>query len=167
MEGSQRRSGVVLNQNVYLGKDGKRSREGLGYDAVRDLIKPFQGKQHHVYFDNFFCGPKLLEDLFVAKTYACGYSAIETEVLPQLCTNKLKRGEKIVVQKGQSNLVFTKWHVKKDVCVLSTNSDPTSAMVQIERRQQGVEIEQVEKPQPVVLYNKSMGGVDHSDQLRS
>ena len=53
-------NGFALKQKVYLGKDGERSEDGLGYDVVTGLVEPFANKIHHVYFDNYFCGVKLL-----------------------------------------------------------------------------------------------------------
>ena len=51
--------------------------------------------------------------------------------LPPCSSRKLK-GEKVVAQKG--NLVFTKWHDKRDVSVLSTNCDPLGPPQVSERR---------------------------------
>lgn len=160
-------NGFAVNHKVYLGRDGERSEEGLGYDVVTGLIQPFVNKNHHVYFDNFFCGVKLLEDLLDVGTYACGTVRVNRKGLPAETSKKLKKGEKVVVQKGISNVVFTKWHDKRDVSLLSTNCGPEEPMVVIERRKKNGEIVCVEKPKSISLYNNNMGGVDRSDQLRS
>ncbi|XP_015772176.1 PREDICTED: piggyBac transposable element-derived protein 4-like [Acropora digitifera] len=65
-------NGFVINHEVYLGKQrGRVLANGLGYSVVMELMNPFLNKNHHVYFDNFFSSPKLLEDLQNEGTYAC------------------------------------------------------------------------------------------------
>ena len=58
-------------------------------------------------------------------------------------------GGKIVRQKGK--IVFTKWHDKRDVLVLSSNPSPDVPDV-IQRHNQ-----QVHKPAVIALYNKLTG----------
>ena len=86
--------------------------------------------------------------------------------MPPCSSCKLKKGEKVVAQKG--NLVFTKWHDKRDVSVLSTNCDALDPPQVSERRNpRGGAIVHVEKPKSIAMYNEHMGGVDQSDQLRA
>ena len=108
---------------------------------------------------------KLLEDLLTQKTYACSTVQINRKGLPPGSQRKLKKGETFVMQKG--NLVFTKWHDKRDVSILSTNCDPLDPPNVIERRNTRGEVVRVEKPKAVVMYNEHMGGVDRANQLRS
>ena len=62
-------NGYVLNFQVYLGKNddyadaGLVQAHGLGYYVVTTMLRPFYNQFHHVYFDNFFTSPQLLEDL--------------------------------------------------------------------------------------------------------
>ena len=160
-------NGFVVNHHVYLGKENDRVREnGLGYEVVMDLISPFYNQNYHVYFDNFFASPKLMEDLLNEGTYACSTVRIDRKGLPPCSRTKLKRaGETLHSQKG--NLLFTKWHDKRDVNILSTNVDPFTPPVLKQRRKKHGEVEEVEKPYCAEQYNKHMGGVDRSDQLRS
>ena len=65
-------NGFIVNHHVYLGKEPDQVRDnGLGYDVVMILISTFYNKNYHVYFDNFFASPKLMEDLLSEGTYAC------------------------------------------------------------------------------------------------
>ena len=109
---------------MYLGKDSDRPRDyGLGYNVVMEMVGPFLNKNHHIYFDNFFSSPKLLEDLLKEKTYACATVRPNRKGLPPCAKRKLKqKGETVCSQK--SNLLFTKWHDKRDVNILSTNINP-------------------------------------------
>ena len=63
--------------------------------------------------------------------------------------------------------LLTKWHDKRDVNILSTNINPLTPPVLKQRCKKNGEIVEVEKPYCVEQYNQHMGGVDHSDQLRS
>ena len=56
-------SGYFSRLEVYSGKQNDRVETGLGSRVVRSLSADFQGKYHHVIFDNYFTGYHLLEDL--------------------------------------------------------------------------------------------------------
>ena len=144
----------VLNFDVYLGKEANQHRiYGLGYDVVTKMIRPFMNKNHHVYFDNFFSSTTLLEHLETNDTYACATVRCNRKDLPRCAKEKLRPGEKVVSQKG--NVVFTKWHNKRDVSVISTNCSPLAPDVVVRRRNNNVS-----KPTVINLYNQHMGGVD-------
>ena len=74
-------------------------------------------------------------------------------------------GERVTVQKG--NLVFTKWHDKRDVSILSSNCDPLDPPEVRTRRAREGEVVHTEKPVYIAMYNQFMGGVDHANQLHS
>ena len=75
----------------------------------------------------------------------------------------LKRGESILRQKG--NLVANIWQDKKAVAMMSTNCQPTGSTT-VRRKQKDGRVDMVPCPPNIVAYNKFMGGVDRSDQLR-
>ena len=164
-------TGYVLNHEVYLGKDKDNKdgvdldENGLGHYVVTSMTKPFHGRYHHVYFDNFFNSPKLLQDLLGKKTYACGTVRSNRKGLPP--KKKLGTGEIHIEQKGNTNLVYTQWKDKRDVAVLSTNCSPKEQHVTTQRRGRGGVISEVVKPKVVAMYNNNMGGVDQADQIRS
>lgn len=155
-------NGYVLNFDVYLGKEpNQRPRiYGLGYDVVTSMIRPFMNKNHHVYFDNFFSSVKLLEHLASNDTYACATVRSNRKDLPPCAKDKLGQGQKLVHQKG--NVVFTRWHDKRDVSIISSNCSPLAIDLVVNKQNQ-----QISKPAVVDHYNKHMGGVDFADQLRS
>ena len=74
-------------------------------------------------------------------------------------TKKLKPGDVLFQQDG--NMVATLWKDKRPVAILSTNAE--AAMGKQERKASGGERE-VPVPEPVLVYNSSMGGVDLADQ---
>ena len=102
-------NGFIVNHHVYLGKEPDQVRDnGLGYDVV---MSPFYNKNYHVYFDNFFASPKLMEDLLSEGTYACSTVRINRKGLLPCSLTKLKRAvETLTSQKG--NLLYTKCHDK-------------------------------------------------------
>ena len=154
-------NGYVLNFDVYLGKEPNHRRiNGLGYDVVTQLTRPFMNNNHCLYFDNFFSSVILFEDLQKNGTYACATVRCNRKDLPRCVKDKLRPGQKIVRQKG--NVVLTKWHDKRDVCIISTNCSPLEPDVVVTRGNN----QEVTKPAVVNLYNKYMGGVDLADQLR-
>lgn len=61
----------VNNNSVYLSKEADvPQNNGLGYDVIMKMDSPFL-KHRHVFFNNFFTGTKLMDDLLTQDTYAC------------------------------------------------------------------------------------------------
>ena len=102
-------------------------------------------KHYHVFFDNFFSSVKLLRHLEAQNTYACATVRTNRKELLTCAQQKLRPGQK-------QNIVFTKWHDKRDVSLISTNVNPLDADVVTQRRDR-----QIRKPPVVVLYNSNMG----------
>ena len=63
---------VMVNIQVYTGKDESNTEVGLGGKVVKDLTSHIKGKGHHCYMDNFFTSPQLLVDLHKDCIYGCG-----------------------------------------------------------------------------------------------
>ena len=79
-------------------------------------------------------------------------------------TNKMKKGDVKILTKGDQ-LCAMVWMDKRKVSVLSTGITP--GMTSLRRTgKRGIQ-EEFTKPDPIIEYNKSMIGVDLSDQLRS
>ena len=121
------KNGYVINYNVYLGsEEGVQRIHGLGYDVVMKMIQPSMNKNRHVYFDNIFSSPVLLEHLELQQTCAFSTVRCNRKGLLACASNKLTRpGQLVQAQKG--NIVFTKWHDKRDVAFLATNVSPGEA----------------------------------------
>ena len=77
---------------------------------------------------------------------------------------KLKQGEIVTAQRGA--LVFTKWHDKQDISFLYTNVSPSEPSRPVQQKKKGQNIE-IQKLRVADVYTAFMGGVDHTDQLRS
>ena len=145
-------NGYCLNFDVYTGsKNTKSSERGLGFDVVTNLVEPYYGKAHHIYFDRFFTSVDLMTELMRNKTYACGTVNINRKGLPQeLKGKKVKSGHTAFYQKDKLMLIV--WKDKKQINLLSTNASSSVDSFTL-------------KPESVQLYNAFMGGVDRNDQL--
>lgn len=68
--------GYMLAFKVYQGKEENVSSEfenyGLGERVVLKLTKSVWNEYREIYFDNYFCSPKLLQKLHVERTLGCG-----------------------------------------------------------------------------------------------
>ena len=160
-------NGYVLNFEVYEGsQEGNLLIHGLGYDVVNmKMARPFLNPKHHLFFDNFFSTPRLVEHLLDQGTYACATIRSNRKELPRCVKKKLKQpGELIHEQKG--NLLFTKWHDKRDIKLLSSNVSPGQPSRTVGRKVKKQMVE-IEKPYVADLYTAYMGGVDQGDQLQS
>ena len=159
-------NGYVLNLSVYLGSEGENRRlYGLGYDVVMKMAHPFLNRKHHLYFDNFFSSPVLQDHLLAQQTYACSTVRCTRQGLPPCAKTKLRNaGETITRLKG--DLLFTKWHEKRDVAFLSTNVSPEEPSRTVQRRKNGRNFD-IQKPRVSDVYTVNMGGVDRADQFRS
>lgn len=163
-------SGFVCDFQVYTGKrqDGA-AEQNLGYRVVHDLTRNFTGKNHHVFYDNFFSTVKLAEDLLEDQIYSCATTRANRKDFPKdLAANnphvkRLKQGEALFRRKN--NVIATTWKDKKLVHFISTESNPVGNET-VNRKQRDGTIVQVPTVPVVKTYNKSMGGVDLHDQLR-
>lgn len=163
-------SGFVCDFQVYTGKrqDGA-AEQNLGYRIVHDLTRNFTGKNHHVFYDNFFSTVKLAEDLLEDQIYSCATTRANRKDFPKdLAANnphvkRLKQGEALFRRKN--NVIATTWKDKKLVHFISTESNPVGNET-VNRKQRDGTIVQVPTVPVVKTYNKSMGGVDLHDQLR-
>jgi len=148
--------------NIYLGR-GPQSENGLGYDVVHQLTRDLTNKYFHVFYDNYFTGVKLAEDLLAEGIYSCGTVRMNRRGLPDdLKRIKLQRGQSRIRQKG--SLTASVWQDKKPVAFLSTLSNP---LLQLPvNRRNGRQNLALTQPHAAHIYNKYMNGVDRHDQMR-
>ena len=73
---------------------------------------------HHVYFDNYYNSPDLIDLLYRRKTHACGTVRKNQKSLPLAVTQaKLIQGETVFCHKN--NLLALKWKDKREVYILN------------------------------------------------
>jgi len=163
-------TGYLLNMEPYIGKKDEKS-DGIAYDVVTRLSQPYEGKNHHIWMDNFFSSPKLFLDLAEKKIWCTG----------TIRQNKIGWSKELV-QKSKSRdfnsnrgnfctyhsgiLIGSIWKDKGVVPLLSSAMGSVP-LTTIERRGRDGVKAPVSCPAIIPLYNKFMGGVDKHDQRRS
>ena len=157
---AEAKTGYLLNFAVYTGKQGGVE-HGLGHHVVMNVGVDYLNIYRIFYFDNFFSSIKLAEDLLAQNTYCCG-TIRKNRIGWPFKNSNTKKGETRMMQRG--NLLATSWHDKREVNILSTNSNPSSTTVTRTSSQGRIN---VDIPTPVAKYNENMGGVDLADQYRS
>ena len=168
-------NGYTSSFSVYRGKNGEvRSSNGLGYDVVLNLMKPYLSQGYSLYVDNFYTSPILVSDLYsqgvhVTGTIGSGRIGVPPEVgdLKQVYSKASAcRGDGAYVRDGIK--VFSVWKDTKCVCVLSSEH-PGHSSISVERnvKDKGGKSQKKDVPIPIIVYNynKYMNGVDRSDQL--
>ena len=84
-------NGYFHKFQVYTGKEGSGEKH-LGQRVVKDLTRHLKGRNHHVFFDNFFTSEQLLRDLAEDNIFACGTARKDRRGFPlALKTAKLKK----------------------------------------------------------------------------
>ncbi|XP_022834280.1 uncharacterized protein LOC111362017 isoform X2 [Spodoptera litura] len=129
---------------------------------VYDLIEPLLHRGHTVIMDNFYNSPLLLRSLKKNKTDCYGTLRLNREFVPDTVKNltktELRQGE--VVATYCSDLAIMVWRDANLVSLISTYHN-------LQIGSQDKYNRQTYKPNIVLDYNKSMGGVDRKDQFLS
>ncbi|XP_035262865.1 nascent polypeptide-associated complex subunit alpha, muscle-specific form-like [Anguilla anguilla] len=165
------KSGYTCDFSVYQGKAFTPSGNGLSYDAVVNLLRvPFLGTGYHLFVDNFYTSTALFRHLHQIRYGACGTMRENLTCFPKTTVNALPkradRGDLRWIRDGP--LLYVKWKDNRDVCLCSTIHKAYSGQ-SVQRRvrdpNEPRSTRAVPVPDPVVQYNKYMGGVDLSDAL--
>ena len=158
-------NGYLCDFNIYTGATGGRE-TALGEKVVLTLTESVKGKNHQVYYDNYFSSIDLCTKLLSEGIYACGTIRTNRKKFPTEISEQAKR-----FQRGGStfrqcgNVVATSWKDNRVVNVVSTLASPNETTT-VNRRNKDGTTNAVPCPICIALYNKYMGGVDHADQLR-
>ena len=154
-------TGYVQDIIVYTGKSTDISmitELGMSGSVVSTLMKPFIGKGHILYVDNWYTSPTLFRYLFRNQTGACGTVRPNRKGMPRF-KGKMSKGDVEHFNNGQ--LLATKWHDKRDVHILSSVHSGTMVPTgKVDYATGRV----VNKPCCVLQYNHKMGSVDNLDQ---
>lgn len=157
-------TGYVINVVVYTGSSTDITHTpGLGVSGsvVLTLLKPYLGRGHTLYVDNWYTSPSLFNHLLRGKTGACGTVRANRKGMPRF-RDRMSSGEADF--KSCEEMLAMKWHDKRDVHMLTTvNSAEMSPSGKIDHTTGNEKI----KPQCVLDYIKKMGGVDKVDMMDS
>lgn len=159
--------GYLLQFQVYTGKDAEQS-VGLAHRVVTDLVCPIYSNANFVVFmDNFFSSLPLFEELqqdgiFACGTYRSNRAGFPKELNDSTRLKQLSRGDALFLHKANTTAVV--WMDRKPVHVVSNCHKPTISTVQ--RKNRDGTIITVNCPTIIQAYNRHMGGVDFSDQMK-
>lgn len=164
--------GIGLDYFIYTGNPLHDEAEGNPDSMTTteliaaDLVKPFLGKGHCLYIDNFYTSPRLVKHLLEHNTHVCGTVSSNRKNFPKdLADAPIDKGQCLFYEHGC--MLASKYRANesksgnkpKIVHMLSTGENAETTIVGQNRH--GVDII---KPTCVVDYNKNMGGVDMVDQ---
>lgn len=152
-------SGYVWNALLHTGPSMalKDAADGLKSSRiVTTLVHDLLGKGYCVFVDNWYTSPALFRELHNQLTDAVGTARLNRKHMPVQLKTKIAKGS--TVARFSEELMALKWHDKKEVTMLSTYHDESTA--EIEKRG-----EKKHKPVVVIDYNNSMGAVDSADQM--
>lgn len=142
---------------VYTGKE-KIDGVSVSEKVVMELMEGVLDSGRTLYTDNWYTSVSLSKSLIDRKTHLVGTMRANRKGNPQdVVKAKLKKGE-VIAKQNEEKTVVLKWKDKRDVMMLSTKHDDTSATCM----RKGKEIV---KPQVVVDYNKGKSYIDLSDQM--
>lgn len=126
---------------------------------MNTLIKPYLGKGHNLFTDNWYTSPILASFLHKRKTSITDTIRKNRRGMPNL-SKKLALGE---IQRLHNNMLIIKWLDRREVYMLTTLVPDTVVNTGKLYRNE----EPVKKPNCVMKYNECMGSIDKTDMLLS
>ena len=162
--------GYLCNFELYSGKCAKKRDIGLAKKVVLGLSEPFEGINHVLYMDNYFTTVDLAVKLRQKGIYTVGTAKSNCQGLPASLKGKklpLEKGEYkcVTVGTGELELNCFAYNDRKLVRFI-TNAFPPSMTAKGPVREPSGNLVKREIPPLVPAYNKFMGAVDRTGQLR-
>lgn len=160
-------NGYISQFQVYTGRVADTTEKNLGARVVKDLTASLQGKNHQVYFDNYFSSLPLFIYLLQHQVYACGTVRQGRVGMPKdfVSDKKMTRGE-FQFRCSEDGIVALQWKDKKSILFLSNFHDIDDVST-VGRKNKDGSVMQIPCPQIVKDYNSNMGHVDKADMLKS
>ena len=121
----------------------------------------------HVFFDNFFNSPTLIQKLHDNGLYGLDSARSDRINMPQMKKDKeMNRGD--YQCKFYNHIACIKWYENKSAMLLGSHLEEILSISTVQRRLKGSSSKiPVKCPNGIKLYNSKMGGVDLMDQLKS
>ena len=171
-------SGYCLGFDVYAGPNVENCRMycetlDIEYEHLNSTTQLVLGlmarcgvldKGHKVYMDNLYSSLELFTELEQMNTYACGTVRTNRLGTPRAIQLKRRMARRDIVFRRNNNMLFVKFHDKRDVHMLSSFHKATVSVVDNPR---GGMQDPTIKPTCIVDYVHFMGGVDLCDQLNT
>ena len=162
--------GYLCNFQLYAGKCTAKPEKGLAKRVVLDLVEPFEDINHVLYLDNFFTSVALTVALREKHIFTVGTARSDRTGLPACLKGKkikLAKGDYkcVTVGSGVSQVNCFAYHDRKLVRFMTNAFPPSMTTKEPVCEESGLLVQQ-NCPPLVPAYNKFMGGVDRTGQLR-
>ena len=159
--------GYLCNFQLYAGKCTEKAEKGLAKRVVLDLVEPFAGVEHVVYLDNFFTSLDLALRLADMGFGIVGTTKSNSQGLPDGLRGKLDlaKGDYLCIPAAQGDVNYYAYNDRSLVRFI-TNVFPASMESRVPVRQSSGALVSKHVPPLLPAYNKFMGAVDRTGQLR-
>ena len=154
------RTGFLLYFAIYVESGTQiqfNKKLGIPGSIVVTLMQSYLHKGHNLFVDNWFTSPALFKVLHANRTGAYGTVRKNRLGMPSF-TDELEKGDS--GYRHTDILLAVKWFDKRDVTMLSTIHEArTISTGKIHWKTN----EQIQKPVPIIDYNKNMDSIYRSD----
>lgn len=166
-------SGMAYDFLIYQGSTTEIPTEyldkfGMGPSVVLQLTKDVP-ENTYVYFDNYFTSYLLFEELTKRDIYSVGTVRLDRFQKPPFTLDKQfskqERGYSEEVVNKEGSVVLVKWQDNKAVIVGSMGKGTEDIVKRWDKTKK--KFINIQRPEAIKLYNKSMGGVALLNQLLS
>ena len=159
--------GYMSKLSIYQGKKGETENLdapvcfGLGEKVVLYLTNDLFGKNHKVYFDNYFSSVQLAKYLGLNKVLSSGTICTNRKCLPTMKGDKELNLGDFDNRISNQDIAVYKWMDNKAVNVISNFH--RAECEEISRTQKDGSKKRFSCPKAINDYNQYMGGVDKAD----
>lgn len=133
------------------------------YQKILQKIPGAQG--YHMFTDRYYTSLPLADELLKVNCHLTGTIMANRKGLPSQIKKPKFTPRKVVAVRKYNNKMLLAWKDKRVVTMMSTSSN--AKMTSITRMGKGGTVITRDKPNIVLEYTKSMGGVDRADQYAS
>ena len=156
-------SGYIWKSFLYTGKEMTDALLGdhhyVATKIVLNLMDELLDKGYTLFIDNWYSSFELSMYLLTRQTDTIG-TLVKTRknLPPDMNKTVVKKGERVLYYESLTNIMVTKWKDKKDVHMMATFVNDRETQVRHAGKDKMIH-------SVVDIYNRSMGGVDKSDQM--
>ena len=162
--------GYLCTFQLYEGKPvdshtgEKVTEKGLVIRVVSELVAPYSGMNHVLYCDNFFTSGPLIDKLYKENVYVVGTIRKTAAGFPDELKSVIPPKGSYISESVDGKQYFV-FNDRKVVCLVS-NVHPASMKHDVYRLQHDGLLREQSVPPPLPAYNKYMGAVDLTGQLK-
>lgn len=140
----------------YLGKESRTRAQNLAHNVVDELVEPFVRTNRNITFDNYFTSYELCQSLLSKGLTSVGTLRKNKRCLPPTFLPNTSRAAESNLFGFRKNISLVSYVPKKNRCVLFLSTKHQTLKTDINNKN---------KSEVNLFYNKTKGGVDTLDQL--